>query len=174
MLGGAAAAAVLALAATNATAQADAPPEPPPFLDEFPAFTGTPTTIFDIPGILQDVQGDGDLPVFGIPGTANEFTSVLGIQNADWSAESLPSVGNPGFLDAADTFQLTLPGSMGAASDALFENAFAFTSTDFGFHDLIGFPVADYALEADFSQVGGDLIYFTPFGDFPIPLYAAF
>jgi hypothetical protein len=171
VLGGAAAAAALALAAPSATAQADTPPEPPPFFGEFPAFAGTPTTIFDIPGILQDVQGDVDLPFTGgpvlIPGTANEFTSVLGIQNAVWSEESM------GFI-YADAFQLTLPGTMGAASDALFEDDFGFSSTDFGFQDLIGFPAAGYAMEASFSQTAGAVAFFTPFEDFFIPLYVPF
>jgi hypothetical protein len=171
ILGGAAAAAALALAATSATAQADtASPEPPPFLGEFPDFTGTPITIFDIPGILQDVQGDVDLPFTGgpvlVPGTANEFTSVLGIQNAVLSEES------NGF-SYADAFQLTLPGTMGSASDALFEDDFSISST-FGFQDLIGFPAAGYAMEASFSQIAGAVTFFTPFGDLPIPLYVPF
>jgi hypothetical protein len=171
VLGGAATAATLALAATSATAQADTPPEPPPFLGEFPAFTGTPTTIFEIPGILQDVQGNVDLaPITGTSGvgTANEFTSVLGIQNAVLSEESA------GFIYAADAFQLTDPGTMGSASDALFEDDFGFNSTDFGFQDLIGFPAAGYAMEASFSQTAGDVAFFTPFEDFFIPLYVTF
>ena len=165
--------AALALAPTSATAQADTPPEPPPFVGEFPDFVGAPTTIFDIPGILQDVQGDvdGPFPFTGIPGTANEFASVLGIQNAVWSADSIPADGNPGVIYAADAFELTLPGTMGAASDALFENDFAFNSTDFGFQDLIGFPAAGYAMEADFSEIAGGVAFFTPFGDDFIPLY---
>jgi hypothetical protein len=164
--------AALALAPTSATAQADTPPEPPPFVDEFPAFVGAPTTIFDIPGILQDVQGDVDLfPITGTNGvgTANEFTSVLGIQN-----DAVLSEESAGFIYAADTFQLTLPGTMGAASDALFENDVAFDSIGFGFNDLIGFPAAGYAMEADFSQIAGGVGFFTPFGDDFIPLYVLF
>jgi len=171
VLGGATAAAALALAATTATAQADTPPEPPPFLGEFPAFTGTPTTIFEIPGILQDAQGDVDLfPITGTSGiaTANEFTSVLGIQNVGILSDE-----SAGFIYAADAFQLSLPGTIGPASDAFFENDFAFDSISFAFHDLIGFPLAGYALDAEFSEIGAAFIFFTPFEDFAFPLYFA-
>ncbi|MCV7260938.1 hypothetical protein [Mycobacterium shimoidei] len=162
VVGGATAAAALALAATSATAQADTPVEPSPFLGEFPAFTDTPTTIFEIPGILQDVQGDVETPFFGV-GPANEFTSVLGIQNA--------ALLEYGGLIFVDELQLTLPGTMGSASDALFENDFQFESTFFGIADRIGFPAAGYALEAAFSEIGGGFVFYTPFGDFPINLY---
>lgn len=169
---GAAAAAALALAGTSATARADtAPPAPPPFFDDFPSFTGTPTTIFDIPGILQDAQGDMDFAPFGYirSGIGNEFTSVLGIQNLDWSYAD-PA----GFFANIDEFQLTLPGTMGLTSDALFEQVVGITSIGDDFMYQIGSPAADYAMEFNLSFAGAAFEFFTPFGEFVLPLYVTF
>lgn len=168
---GAAAAAVLGLAGTGATAWADtAPPAPPPFFDAFPDFTDTPTTIFDIPGVLQDVQGDMDSPLGYLrSGIANEFTSVLGIQNLGWSYTD-PA----GYFATVDEFQLTLPGAMGLTSDALFEQVVGITNIGQGFIYEIGSPAADYAMEFNLSFAGAAFEFFTPFGDFSLPLYVGF
>lgn len=169
-LSGAVLATVFALAAPGAAAHADTTsPEPAPFLSEFPAFTGTPTTVFEIPGVLQDVQGDMELTPFGSPlsGTANEFTSVLGIQAFGWSqADSVE-------FNDADAFEITFPGAMGSSSNALFEEAFAFSSIG-NFTEAIAFPVADFAVELDLSTVGGVVDFDTPFGDFDVPLFMNF
>lgn len=173
---GAAAAAALALVGTSATAGADtAPPAPPPFFEDFPDFTGTPTTIFDIPGILQDAQGDMDFAPFGYirDGIANEFTSVLGIQNLGW-LYSDPTGYPTGFFAAVDEFQLTLPGTMGLTSDALFEQVVGITNIGGDFMYEIGSPAADFAIEFNLSTAAAGFEFYTPFGDLWLPFYVGF
>jgi len=168
----AAAGAVLALVASSATARADTPPpSPPPFFEDFPDFTGTPTTIFDIPGFLQDAQGDMDFAPFGYvrDGIGNEFTSVLGIQNLGWSYTE-PA----GYFATVDEFQLTLPGTMGLTSDALFEQMVGITNIGGDFMYEIGSPAADYAIEFNMSTAAAGFEFYTPFGDFWLPLYVGF